>query len=85
MGRLEFQLGHDLWLMQRPAVLAVVAKHLLAFEDGDGALRLALPQPGTMFLGSTVQADVGLADHVMADAASQGRWFVHWHFLELVG
>jgi hypothetical protein len=48
-------------------------------------LRLALPQPGTMFLGSTVQADVGLADHVMADAASQGRWFVHWHFLELVG
>ena len=71
--------------MQCSAVLAVVAKHLLSVEDGDGALQLALPHPRSVALGLTVQADVGLADHVMADGASQDQWLAHWHFLELVG
>ena len=85
MGCLEFQLGHDLRLMQGPAVLAVIVKHFLANQNPDGGLRLALPQPGAIFLGLTVQADVVLADHITADAASQGKWLVHWHILELVG
>ena len=86
MGGLEFQLGHDLWCKQGPAGLAaVMPKHLLAFKGGYGALRLALPHPRFVSLGSTVQAVAGLADQAMANWASQGKFLIHGHLLELVG